>query len=155
LNMLGDKMYPYFGDYVRLVAESRQIEIGDVRAIRAVLHEEVAADRVIIEKLIELDRAAEGCTEWREFLAETVADYIVWVEGRMGEVSSEASAWLVGALRGSGAIAPSAASIVHAVITQAEETDGSLSLFALSMPCASSWTRPGTRAWERAADFVM
>jgi hypothetical protein len=154
--MLGDNMYPFFGEFLRLVAESRQIEIGDVRAIRAVLQEEVAADRAIIERLIDLDRTAEGCTEWREFLAETVADFVVWTEGRLGEVSAEASAWLVGALRGtSGAVAPSAASIVHAVIAQADETDGSLSLFALSMPCASSWTQPGTRAWERAADFVM
>jgi hypothetical protein len=154
--MLGDKMYPYFGEYLRLVAESRQIEIGDVRAIRAVLQEEVAADRAIIERLIELDRTAVSCAEWREFLAETIADFVVWVEGQMGVVSAEASAWLVDALRGTaGTVAPSAASIVHAIIVQADETDSSLSLFALSMPCAASWTRPSTRAWEPAGDFVM
>ncbi|SEC48553.1 hypothetical protein SAMN05444161_1225 [Rhizobiales bacterium GAS191] len=154
--MLGDKMYPYFEEYLHSVAEARRIEIEDVRAIRCVLDEEVATDRSIIETLIDLDRSVEGCPEWRDFLSETIADFVVWVEGPLGEVTAETSAWLIAALRGpSGVPAPSAASVVHAVITQAEETHSSLSLFALSTPCASSWTRPSTAAWERSADFVM
>jgi hypothetical protein len=154
--MLGEKMYPYFEEYLRSVAEARCIEIEDVRAIRCVLDEEVATDRSVIETLIELDRSATGGPEWRDFLSETIADFVVWVEGPLGEVTAEASAWLIAALRGpSGVPAPSAASVVHAVIGQAEETHSSLSLFALSTPCGASWTRPGWGSFERSADFVM
>ena len=92
--MLGDKMYPYFDEYLGSIAAARRIDKDDIRAIRAVLDEEVAADRHIIEKLIDLDRSAQGGAEWREFLAEVVADYAVWVEGPLGKVSAETSAWL-------------------------------------------------------------
>ncbi|MFI5014663.1 MAG: hypothetical protein ACHQAY_20195 [Hyphomicrobiales bacterium] len=154
--MLGDKMYPYFDEYLRLIVEAKQIEIEDVRAIRTVLEEEAAIDRGIIEALVELDRSAQGCAEWRSFLAETIADFAVWVEGPLGKVSAETSAWLIATLRGpSGVPVPSAASVVHAVIAQAEETDSSLTLFALSMACASPWAQPRAKAWERAVDFVM
>jgi len=154
--MLGNKMYPYFDEYLRSLIDSTRIEIEDVRALRTVLEEERAADRNLIEKLIEVDRSALGGAEWRDFLAETVADYAIWVEGPLGEVSAETSAWLIEALCGpSGTPCPSAASVVHAVIAQAEETHSSLMLFALSTPCASSWAQPGAKAWQRAADFVM
>jgi hypothetical protein len=154
--MLGEKMYPYFDEYLRSLAAARQIEIEDVRAIRTVLDEELAVDRDVIEKLIELDRAAIGGADWRDFLAETIADFAVWVEGPLGEVSAATSAWLIGALRGpSGRPAPSAASVVHAVITQAEEADASLTLFALSTPGASAWARPDTMGPQRVAAFVM
>jgi hypothetical protein len=148
-------MYPYFEEYLHSVAAARQIDIEDVRAIRCVLDEEVAVDRGVIESLIGLDRAAEGGPEWRDFLAETVADFAVWVEGPLGQVTAETSAWLVATLNGpSGALAPCAATVVHAVIAQAEETHSSLTLFALSKPCASSRTRPLARAFARSADFV-
>jgi hypothetical protein len=74
--MLGDKMSTYFEEYLRLVAESRRIEAEDVRAIRTVLQEEIAADRTVIETLIDLDRSAKGGAEWRDFLAETIADFV-------------------------------------------------------------------------------
>ena len=154
--MLGEKMYPYFEEYLRSVAEARCIEIEDVRAIRCVLEEEMAVDRGVIETLVELDRCASGCSEWRDFLGETIADFLVWVEGPLGEVTAEASAWLISALNGRcGVPAPSAASIVHAIAAAAEETHSSLSHFALSTPCGASFARPGTMSFERSADFVM
>ena len=138
--MLGDRMYPYFDEYLDSVAASHRIEKDDIRAIRTVLDEEVAADRHTIEKLIDLDRSAQGGTEWRDFLAGTIADFVIWVEGPLGKVSSETSAWLVAALAGgSGSSAPSASHIVHTVIAEAEETDASLTLYALSMPQESFW----------------
>ena len=140
--MLGDKMYPYFDEFLRSIIAAKQIEIEDIRAIRTVLAEEIGVDREIIRKLIEVDRAAHGGCEWRDFLAETIVDFAVWVEGRLGEVSSETSAWLIEALSGpTGMPAPCAASVVHAVIAEAEEAHSSLTLFALSTPCASSWAR--------------
>jgi hypothetical protein len=154
--MLGDKMYPYFDEYLRSIVIAKQIEIEDIRAIRTVLEEEVAADRHIIEQLLDVDRSVRGGSEWRDFLAETIADYAVWVEGPLGVVSAETSAWLIAAMCGpDGMPAPCAASVVHALIAQADETHSSLTLFALSTPCGSSWARPSTKAWERAADFVM
>ena len=156
LNMLGDKMYPYFDEFLRSIIAAKQIEIEDIRAIRTVLAEEIGVDREIIRKLIEVDRAAHGGCEWRDFLAETIVDFAVWVEGRLGEVSSETSAWLIEALSGpTGMPAPCAASVVHAVIAEADEAHSSLTLFALSTPCASSWARPSTMAWRNASDFVM
>ncbi|MBV9568125.1 MAG: hypothetical protein JO172_08315 [Hyphomicrobiales bacterium] len=138
--MLGEKMYPYFDEYLGSVAASRRIERDDIRAIRTVLDEEVAADRQVIEKLIDLDRSAQGGTEWREFLAGTIADYVIWVEGPLGKVSSETCAWLIAALGGTpGSCAPSASHIVHTVIAEAEETDASLTLYALTMPQESFW----------------
>lgn len=141
--MLGDKMYPYFDEYLGSIAASRRIDKDDIRAIRSVLDEEVAADRHIIEKLIDLDRSAQGGAEWRDFLAEIVADYAIWVEGPLGKVSTETSNWLIGVLgRASGSAAPSASHVVHAVIAEAEETDASLTLFALTMPKDSFWPLP-------------
>ena len=143
--MLGDKMYPYFDEYLGSIAASRRIEKDDIRAIRTVLDEEVAADRHTIEKLIDLDRSAQGGTAWREFLAEVVADYAIWVEGPLGKVSAETSAWLIATLGGaSGSPAPSASHVAHAVIAEAEETDVSLTLFALTMPQESLWPLPTT-----------
>ncbi len=133
--MLGEKMYPYFDEYLASVAEARRIDKDDIRAIRAVLDEEVAADRPIIEKLIGLDRSAQAGREWREFLAEVVADYAIWVEGPLGKVSAETSAWLIAMLGGaSGPATPSASHVVHAIIAEADETDASLTLFALTVP---------------------
>jgi hypothetical protein len=154
--MLGDKMYPYFDEYLSSIIASKQIEIEDIRAIRTVLEEEVAVDRRIIEQLLEVDRTANGGSEWRGFLSETIADFVVWVEGRLGVVSAESSAWLIKALCApNGVPSPCAASVVHAVIAEAEEAHSSLTLFALSTPCAASWSRPSTEAWSRASDFVM
>jgi hypothetical protein len=156
LNMLGDKMYPYFDEYLSSIAGSRRIEVEDIRAIRTVLDEEVAADRHIIEKLIDLDRSAQGGEEWRDFLAEIIADFAIWVEGPLGKVSAKTSAWLIATLRGpSGSPAPCAASVVHAVIAQAEEADASLTLFALSTPREPYWMRPMARVWSRSLDLVM
>jgi hypothetical protein len=156
LNMLGDKMYPYFDEFLASIVTAKQIEIEDIRAIRTVLSEETAVSRVIIEQLLEVDRAVHGGTDWRDFLAETIADFVVWVEGRLGEVSAESSAWLIKALCGpTGIPAPCAASVIHAAIAEAEEVDSSLTLFALSTPCASSWASPSTKAWRNASDFVM
>jgi hypothetical protein len=156
LNMLGDKMYPYFDEYLSSVAVTRRIEKEDIRAIRTVLDEEVAADRRVIEKLIELDRSARGDAEWQEFLAETIADFAVWVEGPLGKVSAQTSAWLIAMLGGpSGSPAPSAAKVVHAVIAEAEEADASLTLFALSTPQVPYWTRPMSRVWSRSVDLVI
>src|SRR5689334_13992652 len=95
LDMLGDKMYPYFDEYLQSIIAAKQIELEDIRAIRTVLAEEVAVDRNVIEQLIALDRAARGGAQWREFLAETIADFVVWVEGRLGEVSAESATWLI------------------------------------------------------------
>jgi hypothetical protein len=154
--MLGDKMYPYFDEYLQSIISAKQIEVEDIRAIRTVLAEEVAIDRHVIEQLVAVDRAARSGTEWREFLAETISDFAVWVEGRLGEVSAETATWLIKALCGpDGVPAPCAASVAHAVIAQAEETHSSLTLFALSTPCAASWSRPSTEAWQNPADFVM
>jgi hypothetical protein len=154
--MLGDKMYPYFDEFLRSIVAVKQIEIEDVRAIRTVIQEELPVDRQIIEQLLEVDRAVRGGSEWRDFLAETIADFVVWVEGRMGEVSAETSVWLIEALCGPhGLAAPCAASVVHAIIAQADEAHSSLTLFALSTPCAASWARPSTEAWQNASDFVM
>jgi hypothetical protein len=154
--MLGDKMYPYFDEYLQSIISAKQIEIEDIRAIRTVLAEEIAVDRHVIEQLIALDRAARGGAAWRDFVAETVADFVVWVEGRLGEVSAETATWLIKALCSpDGVPAPCAASVVHAVIAQAEETHSSLTLFALSTPCASSWSRPATESWQSPSDFVM
>jgi hypothetical protein len=156
LNMLGEKMYPYFDEYLSSIAAARRIEMEDIRAIRSVLDEEVAADRGIIEKLIDLDRSAYGGAEWRDFLAQIIADFVIWVEGPLGKVSAETSAWLITTLRGpSDSPAPCAASVVHAVIAQAEETDVSLTLFALSTPRDSFWMRPMTRVWPGSFDCVM
>jgi hypothetical protein len=154
--MLGDKMYPYFDEYLQSIIGARQIEIEDIRAIRTVLAEEVAVDRHVIEQLIAVDRAARGGAHWREFLAETIADFAVWVEGRLGEVSAETATWLIKSLCSpDGVPAPCAASVVHAVIAQAEEAHSSLTLFALSTPCAASWSRPSTEVWQKPSDFVM
>ncbi len=154
--MLGDKMYPYFDEFLRSIVAAKQIEIEDIRAIRTVLEEEAGVSRRIIEQLLDVDRAVHGTSEWRDFLAETIADFAVWVEGRLGEVSAETSTWLIAALCSPAGIpAPCAASVIHAVIAQAEEAHSSLSLFALSTSCASSWARPSTEAWGNASDFVM
>jgi len=138
--MLGDKMYPYFDEYLGSIAASRRIEKDDIRAIRTVLDEEVAADRHIIEQLIDLDRSALGGTDWRDFLAATVADYAIWVEGPLGKISAETSAWLIATLGSApGSSAPSASHIVHTLIAEADEADASLALFALTMPQESFW----------------
>jgi len=144
--MLGDKIYPHFNEYLRSIIASKQIEIKDIRAIRTILEERVAVDRRIIEQLLEVDRTAHGGSEWRDFLAETIADFVVWVEGRLGVVSAEGSAWLIKALcSAEGMPAPCSASVVHAVIAQAEEAHSSLTLFAPSTPCAASWSRPAPK----------
>jgi hypothetical protein len=136
--MLGKKMSTYFDEYLRSINAAKQIECEDIRAIRTILSEEVAADRHIIEQLIDVDRSARGGSAWRDFLAETIADFVVWVEGPLGEVSAETSAWLFKALCGPDGIpAPCAAGVVHAVIAQSEESHSSLKLFALSTPCAA------------------
>ena len=153
--MLGDKMYPYFDEYLGSIAASRRIDKDDIRAIRTVLDEEVAADRHIIERLVDLDRAAQGGAEWRDFLAEIVADYAIWVEGPLGRVSTETSTWLIGVLgSSSGSTAPSASHVVHAVISEAEETDASLTLFALAMPKESFWPLPANGS-KGSINFVM
>jgi len=129
LNMRGKMMYPYFDEYLRSTIASRQIEIEDIRSIRTALEEEVAVDRRIIEQLLEVDRTAHGGSEWRDFLAETIADFLVWVEGRLGVVSAESSAWLIKALcSAEGMLAPCAASVVHAVMAEAEDAHSSLTL---------------------------
>jgi hypothetical protein len=156
LNMLGDKMYPYFDEYLGSIAAAQRIDVDDIRAIRAVLEEEVAADRSIIERLIDLDRSACGGAEWREFLAQTVADFAVWVEGPLGKVSAETSGWLIATLRGPrGSPAPSAASVVRTVIAEAEEADASLTLFALTMPRDTFWPSPMTKVWTDTIHSVM
>jgi hypothetical protein len=150
--MLGDKMHPYFDEYLESIAASRCIDKDDIRAIRTVLEEEVAADRHIIAKLIDLDRSARGGADWRDFLAGLIADYAIWVEGPLGKVSAETSTWLIGMLgSASGSAAPSASHVVHAVISEAEETDASLTLFALSMPKHGLWPVPANGS----INFVM
>jgi hypothetical protein len=145
--MLGDKMSPYFDDYLCLVAAERRIEIEDVRAIRTVLSEEIAVTRDIIEKLIDLDRNAVGPRVWYEFLSDTIADFAVWVEGSLGKVSAETSEWMIATLRGaSGVPAPSAARVIEAVIAQAEEVSEILTVFAVSLSFGSSSARPSTAA---------
>jgi hypothetical protein len=154
--MLGDKMYPYFDEFLRSIIAAKQIEIEDIRAIRTVIQEELPVDRQVVEQLLEVDRVVAGGSEWRDFLAETIADFVVWVEGRMGVVSAETSAWLIKALCGPhGVVVPCAASVVHAIMVQADETHPSLTLFALSTPCGASWARPSSEAWQYASDFVM
>jgi hypothetical protein len=149
-------MYPYFDEYLGSIAAAQRIDVDDIRAIRAVLEEEVAADRSIIEKLIDLDRSACGGAEWREFLAQTVADFAVWVEGPLGKVSAETSGWLIATLRGPrGSPAPSAASVVRTVIAEAEEADASLTLFALTMPRDTFWPSPMTKVWTDTIHSVM
>lgn len=141
--MLGDVMSPYFDEFLRLITEGGQIEIEDVRALRAVLSEEIGINRDILEKLIDLDRNASGPEEWREFLSDTIADFAGWVEGPLGKVSAETSEWLIGVLRDpSGVPVPSAMRIVEAVITGAEEISPILTLFSLSLPSKSSLARP-------------
>jgi hypothetical protein len=153
--MLGDKMYPYFDEYLGSIAASRRIDKDDIRAIRTVLDEEVAADRHIIEKLIDLDRSAQGGAAWRDFLAEVVADYVVWVEGPLGKVSAETSAWLIATLGdAAGSPAPSASHVAHAVIAEAEEADASLTLFALATPRESLWPLPSTGS-KGSANLMM
>ena len=131
--MLGDKMSPYFDDYLSLVAAERRIEIEDVRAIRTVLSEEIAITRDIIEKLIDLDRNAVGPRDWYEFLSDTIADFAVWVEGSLGKVSAETSEWMIATLRGpSGVPTPSAARVTEALIAQAAKVSEILTAFAVS-----------------------
>jgi hypothetical protein len=145
--MLGDMMSPYLDEFLRSVNVAKQIEREDIRAIRTVLAEEVAADRHIIEQLIDVDRSARGGSAWRDFLAETIADFVVWVEGPLGEVSAETSAWLIKALCDRDGIpAPCAASVVQAAIAEAEKCHPSLKLFALSRPCEESRARTSTKA---------
>ena len=155
--MLGDKMYPYFNEYLRSIVVGKRIENEDVRAIRCVLDEELAADRDIIEALIALDCTVQGGAEWQEFLGETISDFVVWVEGPLGRVTAETSAWLIAALSGraAGSAAPNAASILHAVIAEAEEVDTSLTVFAMSAPCSSAGRRISINVREDAARFVM
>jgi len=137
--MLGNKMYPYFDEYLRLIAAEGRIEIEDVRAIRTLLSEEIAVTRDVIEKLIDLDRHAEGPREWCELLSDTIAHFAGWIEGSRGKVSAETSAWMIAAFRGpSGVPVASAARVIEAVIDQAEEVSAILTLFALSLSCGSS-----------------
>ena len=139
--MLGDMMSPYLDEFLRLIAEKGEIE--DVRALRAVLSEEIGVDRDIIEKLIDLDRNAVGPEEWCEFLSATIADFVGWVERPLGEVSADTSEWLIAALRGpSGVPVPNAPRVVEAVIDQAEKVSPILTLFSLSLPSRSSLARP-------------
>jgi hypothetical protein len=148
-------MYPYLDEYLASIAATRRIDKDDIRAIRTVLEEEVAADRQTIEKLVDLDRAAHGTERWRDFLAETIADYVIWVEGPLGKVSAETSAWLIATLGNAcGSAAPSASHVVHAVIAEAEETDTSLALFALTVPQEGFWplSANGSRG---SIDFVV
>lgn len=152
--MLGEKMYPYFDDFLQNIIETKTIDISDIRAIRAILDEEIAISRDVIEVLIELDYAVSGIAEWREFLASTIADFVVWAEGPLGSVSAATSGWLITTLRGpTGVIAPSAADIVRGVIAEADDVDASLSLFALEAPCAAA--QPSATATHRAPHYVM
>jgi hypothetical protein len=148
-------MYPYMGEYLRSIIASGRIEMEDIRAIRTVLSEETAIDRDLAEMLIEVDRSIAADARWRAFLAETIADLVVWVEQPLGKVTAEASAWLIGALRGpDGRVAPSAAVIVRAVVAEAEEADASLTMFALATPCTTPWAQPEAGA-RGSAGFVM
>lgn len=141
--MLGDIMSPYFGEFLRLIAEEGQIEIEDIRALRTVLSEEIGVNREIIERLIDLDRNAAGPEEWCEFLSDTIADFAGWVERPLGKVSADTSEWLIAVLRGpSGAPAPNAARIVEAVISRVEEVSPILTLFSLSLSSGNSLARP-------------
>jgi len=132
--MLGDKMSPYFDEYLHSIAAEGRIEGEDIEAMRTVLREEMALDRDIVEKLIDLDRRADAPREWRDFLSETIADLAVRVEGSLGAVSSDTSDWLVGQLLGpSGVPAPSAAQVIEAVVARAREPGPIRTRFAMAL----------------------
>jgi len=154
--MLGDKMYPYFNDYIDSVAAAGQIDADDVRAIRTVLAEEIPVNRSLLEKLIDLDRSASGGSAWRRFLAETVADFVVWVESPLGRVPAESAAWLIGALHGPAeTMAPHAAGVAQEVVGEAEEVDPSLTMFVLSLPSNPNKGRGRGTTYERSTDFAI
>ena len=112
----------------RVIAEG-QISADDARH----LHREILPDgilsRAVADALLALDRTLDTDPLWSDFLTPAVVNYAVWGLRPTGVVNAETANWLLTALT-IGEPTPTALRILGEILSEAEEIDPALLLYA-------------------------
>ena len=130
---------PALHAFVDRVLAAGRISSDEVRH----LHREILPDgipsRAVADALLALDRTLEAGPLWSDFLTPAVVNYAVWGLRPTGVVNAETANWLLTALT-IGEPTPTALRILEEILSEAEEIDPALLLYAWRT------TLPKTRA---------
>jgi hypothetical protein len=120
---------PALHAFVDRVLAAGRISSDEVRH----LHREILPDgipsRAVADALLALDRTLEAGPLWSAFLTPAVVNYAVWGLRPTGVVNAETANWLLTALT-IGEPTPTALRILGEILSEAEEIDPALLLYA-------------------------
>ena len=120
---------PTLHAFVDRVITAGRISSDEVRH----LHREILPDgipsRAVADALLALDRTLDADPLWSDFLTPAVVNYAVWGSRPTGVVNAETANWLLTALT-IGEPTPTALRILGEILSEAEEIDPTLLLYA-------------------------
>ncbi|MEX0409646.1 hypothetical protein ABGN05_28810 [Aquibium sp. LZ166] len=126
---------PVAGEVLARFLGKDRISADDVIALRRDVFGDGLVSREEAEALFEIDSQAGGaCPEWRSFLIEAVADYVVHQEAPAGYVSEHNADWLIACMSDAGhAESLMQVEVAIAVLERARSAPARLSAAALDL----------------------
>ena len=120
---------PELRTFINTVLDNKRITADDVRHLKSSILEDGIGSRLEADALLALDRTLEAGPLWSDFLTPAVVNYAVWGLRPTGVVNAETANWLLTALT-IGEPTPTALRILEEILSEAEEIDPALLLYA-------------------------
>jgi hypothetical protein len=132
-------------NFIQAAVERGEISRADVQGLRRDVMPNGIESRDEADVLIALDRAVhDKDPAWRDFMLQSVVEFVVWASRPTGRVDREAADWLIGSLGCGAGPTELAVAIAFEIVRESEGSDESLVAFVMR------WRAP--RAEEPAQD---
>src|SRR4028119_1525382 len=120
---------PHLHSFIDNLMAKQHVTAEDVKHLHRDLLPDGIPSHAVADALLALDRTLNADPAWAEFLTPSIVDFAVWGLRPTGVINAETANWLLTALT-IGEPTPTALRILEEILSEAEEIDPALLLYA-------------------------